>query len=166
LGLAACDQAPLDTSGGYSSERLLSVFERECVRERWSWAKQLAALSAGVGRSLCSDDPECGHRGDMTWWPAPELEINMTTDASNMTTRRGDGVHCWMRFWRRPDDRFDSLLADLARADGLSHVRSWSETLDGREVSWVVYASDSDNLPELRLIRTERPGPWTLGYIE
>ncbi|MBL8547301.1 MAG: hypothetical protein JNL81_12620 [Hyphomonadaceae bacterium] len=169
LGAAACspNYAPPDTSAGYSSERLVAVFARECVEERVSLERQIAEESRGW---LCLGDDDCERdaRGAYSWRPvdAKELHVSMQSDAHMLSRERGDGWHCAIRYWRRPDDAIVERLARLAEGEGLTRYEM-SEAGNGPDhITWHVWRPADAEAPELRLIQLERPKPWTLLYVE
>jgi hypothetical protein len=169
LGVVACDYdyTPPDTSGGYSSEKLVRVFQRECVEEEPSVQREVAEATRGFG---CFGDGDCERetRGYYVWSPpdADELEMAMQSDAHMLSTERGDGWHCSVRFWRRPDDRFLDRLSQLATAEGLPRYETWEGGEGQDRIVWHVWRSSEGDVRELRLIHLERPRPWTLLYVE
>lgn len=168
LAASGCsyDYTPPDTSGGYSSERLVSIFSRECLDERQSLARVLAESTRG---SSCFGDRDCERdaRGHYVWVPqdAPELEVSMMSDAWMLSEERGDGWHCEVRFWRRPDDLTVDRLSELAADEGLTRYETWERSEDRGRIAWHVWRPADGDVPELRLIQTERPAPWTLLYV-
>jgi hypothetical protein len=169
LSASACgnDTTPPDTSDGYSLQTLVSVFERECVEEEFSLARQAAETMRGSG-CLGDDDCEREARGSYGWRPrdAPESRVSMMSDGYMLSSVRGDGWHCDMRFWRRPDDQTLTRLSQLAARQGLSRYDTWEQDTGGGHIVWHVWRPEGEEIPELRLIQQERPMPWTLLYVE
>lgn len=169
LSTSACgyDYTPPDTSAEYSSQKLVSIFERECVEEAPSWARQWAETTRGSG-CLGDDDCEREARGSYGWRPgdAPEFRVSMMSDGYMLSEVRGDGWHCDMRFWRRPDDQTLVRLSELAARQGLSRHDTWEQDGSRGHIVWHVWRPEGREIPELRLIEQERPMPWTLLYVE
>lgn len=165
---AACsyDYTPPDTSGGYPSDKVLRAFN-ECVEERPSLRQQYTELTRGWS---CFGDSDCERdtRHHYEWEPAgaPELTMFVMSDAHMLSATVGDGWHCGVRFWRRPDDAFLGRLAQLAEDKGLSRHESWSQQGSSGEVTWHVWRPPESEIPELRLIQQERPRPWEILYVE
>jgi hypothetical protein len=171
LGLitSACgyDYTPPDTRGGFSSEHLVRVFERECVDEEPSMQREIAEATRGSG---CFGDSDCEPetRGYYEWTPidAADIEIAMQSDAHMLSQVRGDGWHCSAEFWRRPDDAFLDRLSRVAAANDLPRHEIWEDGEGSDHTVWHVWLPTDSDVPELRLIQLERPKPWRLLYVE
>lgn len=169
LSTSACgyDYSLPDTSAGFSSQKLVSIFERECVDEAPSWARQWAETTRG---SMCLGDDDCEReaRGSYGWRPADasNFRVSMMSDGYMLSEVRGDGWHCDMRFWRRPDDQALARLSELAARQGLSRYETWERDESSGHTVWHVWRPEGEEIPELRLIQQERPRPWTLLYVD